>query len=310
MTDIHTPFKGYNGTPLYLYEWLTDADAKGLVVIAHGMAELAGRYDTFARYLNRSGYHVFAADHRGHGRTAGANHLLGHIGKYGFDCITEDQRVLIESVKKRFPGLPVFALGHSFGSFIMQEVAIRYSRLIDGLILSGTAFNDGIDVRLGASLAALQKTIVGGNKPAKLLDRIAFSGNNDAFPETSDAAWLSRDDEAVRAYEADPYCGTLFPITFYHELFSAFSRLADPERQRMIRRDLPVFLFAGDEDPVGDHGKGVTKLRDRYLDTGLTDVTMTLYPGGRHEMLNEQNRDQVFQDVLNWLEVRNRGGSS
>lgn len=310
MTNIHTPFKGYNNTELHLYEWHTDIHAKGLVVIAHGMAEHAGRYDAFARFLNRSGYHVFATDHRGHGKTAGADHRLGQIGPNGFDRITEDQRVLIESLKARFNGYPVFALGHSFGSFIMQEVAIRYSRLIDGLILSGTAFNDGIDVRLGAGLAAVQKKIVGGHKPAKLLDRIAFSGNNDAFPETSDAAWLSRDEQAVRAYEADPYCGTLFPITFYHELFSAFPRLADPERQGMIRRDLPVFLFAGDKDPVGDLGRGVTKLRDRYRALGLTDVTMTLYPGGRHEMLNEQNRDEVFQDVLAWLEVRTPGGSA
>ncbi|WP_198155054.1 alpha/beta hydrolase [Salisediminibacterium beveridgei] len=296
---------GYDNQPLFVYQWTAIPSPKALVLIAHGMAEHGGRYEAFASYLNKQGYAVAASDHRGHGRTAGADHLLGQIGSDGFHKIVEDQRVLVETFKTRFPDTPVILLGHSFGSFITQEFMIRYGRLIDGVILSGTTVNAGIDVCLGAKLAAIQERLFGGEKPAALLDKVAFSGNNDGFDDAdlSDAAWLSRDTEAVRSYDADPYCGTLFPIVFYKELFTSLPKLVEPERLRMVPKSLPVLLISGDRDPVGKNGTGVITLKRMYDQLGLTDVTMTLYPNGRHEMLNEINRREVFDDVRNWLET-------
>lgn len=297
--------QGYDNQPLFVYQWTDIPSPKALVLITHGMAEHAGRYEAFAKYLNEHGYAVIAPDHRGHGRTAGADHLLGQIGSNGFQRIVEDQRILVESFSARFPDTPFIILGHSFGSFITQEFTIRYGRLIDGVILSGTTVNNGIDVCLGAKLAVVQERLFGGEKPATFLDKVAFSGNNDGFDDAhqSEAAWLSRDPEAIRAYDDDPYCGTLFPIVFYKELFTNLPKLVEPERLRMIPKSLPVMLISGDRDPVGGNGTGVIKLKRIYEQLGLTDVTMTLYPDGRHEMLNEINRHEVFDDIRNWLET-------
>lgn len=294
---------GYEDQPLFVYQWTDVPSPKAFILIAHGMAEHAGRYEAFAKFLNQQGYAVAASDHRGHGRTAGMDHLLGQIGTNGFQKIVEDQRVLIDTFKKRYPDTPFILFGHSFGSFITQEFMIRYGRMIDGVILSGTTVNAGTDVVLGAKLANLQQKLFGQRKPAKLLDKIAFSGNNDGFDdaEKSDAAWLSRDNEKVRAYEKDPFCGTLFPIVFYKELFTNLPKLAEPERLNMIPKSLPALLFAGNQDPVSRGGKGVVELKEAYDQSGMEDVSMKLYPEGRHEMLNEINHDEVFEDVLRWL---------
>jgi alpha-beta hydrolase superfamily lysophospholipase len=262
-----------------------------VVQIAHGMGEHIGRYAETIQALVSAGLTVYGNDHRGHGRTAPSAALLGDFGEGGFDLLVEDIGRLSRIARQENPGAPFMLLGHSMGSFAAQQFVLDHSRGIDGLILSGSGALDGL-ARLAATAPAGANVLNAPFEPARTpLD------------------WLSRDSAVVDAFRSDPLCFPALQPASFSSFLAAARRLSDPVRLRNIRDDLPIYLFSGSEDPVGQQLEGVEALILRYQCAGVYNVVHDFYAGGRHEMLNEINRDEVRTRLLGWIDaVLERGG--
>jgi alpha-beta hydrolase superfamily lysophospholipase len=260
--------------------WDTRGPARALVQIAHGMGEHMGRYADTVDALVAAGLTVYGNDHRGHGLSA---HSQGEFGRGGFELLVQDMVRLSEIAREKNPGLPLLLLGHGMGSFAAQRYVIDHSHDVDGLILSGSGALDGL------TRAALPET-AGSN-----LLNAAFE------PARTPFDWLCRDQAIVDAFMADPRCFEVLQPDSLVSFLGAAPRLYDPAALGKIRRDLPIYLFSGSEDPVGQQLRGLHKLIGRYRDAGLRDIAFDFYPGGRHEMLNEINRRQVQSRLLGWI---------
>ncbi|HZK32886.1 MAG TPA: alpha/beta hydrolase [Tissierellaceae bacterium] len=298
-------FKSEDGLEVFVYKWEPEnVLVKGIVQISHGMAETAARYERFAKVLTDNGYIVYANDHRGHGNTAGAVEDLGYLGEEdGFERLVKDMHKLSMMAKEENPRLPLFLFGHSMGSFAAQRYIMLYSDDLDGVILSGSNGNQGLILNMGIWMAKREMKKHGPKAKSQKLNDISFGSNNAHFqPSTTDFDWLSRDEVEVKKYIDDPYCGTIFPTSFFYEFLSCLKIVEDKNNFNMIPKDLPIYIFSGDKDPVGKFGKGVMKLYNRYKDIGVKDLCYKLYKDGRHEMLNEVNRDEVMNDVVKWLD--------
>ncbi|WFU46146.1 alpha/beta hydrolase (plasmid) [Bradyrhizobium sp. CB82] len=261
--------------------WESRGPARAAVQIAHGMGEHIGRYADTIDILVASGLVVYANDHRGHGRSA---HMrLGEFGTGGFELLVQDMARLTERAREENPDLPLLLLGHNMGSFAAQRYVIDHSHEIDGLILSGSGALD----RLARSA---------------LLPPAGNNLFNAAFePARTPFDWLSRDRATVDAFLADPLCFADLSAASLASLLGAAPQLHDPAALRRVRRDLPIYLICGDEDPIGQHLRGIHTLISRYADAGLRDIAIDAYPGGRHEMLNEINRYEVHKRLLGWV---------
>ena len=291
-----------DGQIVYYYVWDKVEQPKGVVQIFHGMAEHAKRYESFAKFLNSRGFIVYADDHRGHGKTAGKVEKIGCVGKDGFSNIVDDEYEITQLIKQKYNNIPLVILGHSFGSFVAQEYIIRYSNDIDGAIISGTAYRKGGAVVFGKILSTIGVKLFGEENPSKIIDRLSFLGYNKKINNPKSVhAWLSRDEEKVKEYDDDECCGTTFTSGFWYHFFNGMSMLNKENRIAMIRKSLPIFVFAGTGDPVGSYGKLVKLLYDKYKEAGIKDVSLRLYPDGRHEMLNETNREEVYSDIYKWV---------
>ncbi|MEV2696011.1 alpha/beta hydrolase [Paenibacillus larvae] len=288
---------------IHVYTWqpLEQVPIRGVVQIAHGMTETAKRYERFAASLAKEGYIVYANDHRGHGLTAKHPDELGYVGEDGFNWMVRNMGQLSEEIKRRHPGLPLFLFAHSMGSFLAQKYIYTFSRHIDGVILSGSNGPRGIELALGIAVTRTIMSIKGKKYRSKWVDSLEFGGFNKAFePTKTPFDWLSRDEEEVEKYIADPYCGNLSTVSFYHDFFRLLRDIHKTESMSKIPKDLPIFVLAGEQDPVGNMGKGIQKLMKTYSRLGL-QAESKLYPGARHEILNELNRDEVTIDVIDWL---------
>jgi Lysophospholipase len=293
---------GNDGKEVTVYNWSNVEKPRAVVQIIHGMAEHAARYGRLAAFLNENRIAVYGEDHRGHGRTAGSVEKLGCIGKDGFNNIVEDNHILFNKIKQMHPEIPVIILGHSFGSFITQEYITRYGNELAGVILSGTSMMDDMEVKAGSILAAILKTVFGEEKQSKFLDGLSFNSYNRRVSNPAGKFdWLSRDREELQKYEQDPYCGTVFTTGFYYYFLKDLNSLYKEEKLDRIPKDLPIFIAAGDSDPLGKYGRDVEKLHSLYINKGLKSVRFKLYPGARHEILNEINRDEVMKEFLGWI---------
>ena len=261
--------------------WDSRGPARAVVQIAHGMGEHMGRYADTVDVLVEAGLTVYANDHRGHGRSAHSQ--LGELGSGGFEVLVQDMIRLSEIAREENPDLPLLLLGHDMGSFAAQRYVIDHSHEIAGLILSGSGALEGF------ARAALPET-AGSN-----LLNAAFE------PARTPFDWLCRDQGIVDAFMADPLCFEDLQPDSLASFLGTAPRLYDPAALRKIRGDLPVYLFSGSEDPVGQHLRGLRRLIGRYRDAGLSDIAFDFYPGGRHEMLNEINRRQVQTRLLGWI---------
>ncbi|MNI05059.1 Phospholipase YtpA [compost metagenome] len=296
-----------DGTQLCIYNWSPSSEVqpKAVVQIAHGMAENAGRYRRLAAVLTKKGYIVYANDHRGHGQTAGTVDQAGIFPKDSFNLMCSDMAQISGYIRDKHEALPIYLMGHSMGSFLTQQYMYQYPNLVNGFILSGSNGKSNPMLAVGAAVASTEARFRGETYRSKLLNQLSFGSYNKLFqPNRTEFDWLSRDNDEVDAYIADPYCGALFTAGFYRDFLKGLQRIHNPENMRLIPKDIPVYIFSGDKDPVGAMGKGITALVDKYHSLGLTQVTSKLYAGGRHEMLNETNRDEVMKDLLDWLDAR------
>jgi alpha-beta hydrolase superfamily lysophospholipase len=308
-------FEADDGTRLFLRRWSgpENTPPRGILHIVHGMAEHSLRYDRLARRLCGAGFEVWAADQRGHGRTAdpgvnglGQGGLLGYCGDGdGFSRVVEDIGQIQARIGQSYPGVPLFLLGHSWGSFIVQEYIEGHGRELAGCILSGTRGPGGAAIRMGKPVMALIAALRGSRRVSALAFAIADGPYKKPFrPNRTAFDWLSRDEKEVDAYVADPLCGNRCSSGFYRDMIGALERIHRPERMDAIRRDLPVYVFSGSADPVGDMGSSPTALVEAYRSMKIGDLEFVLYPGARHETLNETNREEVMENLLAWLTKR------
>ncbi|WP_025728727.1 alpha/beta hydrolase [Atopobacter phocae] len=287
------------------YKWnqLTQP-AKGVVQIAHGMAETASRYEHFAKALNENGWIVYANDHRGHGESADSKEQLGYLGETkGFERLVSDMDMLTTIIRNENPTLPIYLFGHSMGSFASQRYLMDYHNRIDGVILSGSNGEQGLlTLNAGQLLAQLEMSIRGKKAKSRLMNQLIFGRYNRLFkPKRTGFKWLSRDKHEVDKYVQNPYAGGIFPTSFYVYLINNLKYIENQKNFYKIPKNIPIFIISGSDDPVGDYGKGVKKLYQRYKQLLVKSVEMKIYHQARHELLNETNKDEVIVDIINWL---------
>jgi alpha-beta hydrolase superfamily lysophospholipase len=275
-----------NGQTIAVYRWLPAGDPRGVVQLTHGMGEHILRYGHLAEALTDAGFLVQGQDHRGHGATARANGTeAGSLGPGGWDELVTDIGRLVERGRQDAPGVPLVLFGHSMGSFAVQQYLLDHSEDVDAAALTGTTLLDMIEGALDTS---------------KPVDLSAF--NAPFAPARTDYDWLSRDEAQVDAYIADPWCGFGLDSTAGTEMLAAGRAVADPQRLAAMRQDLPVYIAVGEHDPVGGPVVVAQALADRYREAGLKDVTFRVWPGARHEILNETDRAEVEGELLSWIE--------
>lgn len=291
-----------DGVEIQVHRWLPDGAVRGIVQVVHGLAEHGARYGRFAERLTREGWAVYASDHRGHGRTATSDEALGHFAdEDGWSRVIADLRMIAQHARREHPGVPFVLFGHSMGSFLSKSLVLRHPQEVDALILSGSNAGGGALVTAGKQVAKLERLRLGRRGKSALLATMSFGNYNRGFEGRTEFDWLSRDPKEVDVYVADPRCGFRASAQLWIDLLGALEELGRAEWAR-LPRELPVYVFAGELDPVGEKGAGVRRLVATLRGAGMTNVTERLYPEGRHEMLNETNRDEVAADVVRWLD--------
>jgi alpha-beta hydrolase superfamily lysophospholipase len=292
---------------LHAMLWLPDdGTVRAVIQLSHGIAEHIARYDAFARFMADNGFLVAGNSLQGHGLSAaGETGRRVFADKNGWDIAVNDMRALYEKESAEYPGLPYFLLGHSMGSFLARTFIIRFPELLTGCVLSGTGQQPGLLIHVGLAAAGLEKALFGAGCPSVRLNRLSFGAYNRRIPHhRTPHDWLSRDAEIVDLYEADDACGFVPSAGMFSDMLGGIRFIGKKKNIGRMRKSLPVLMISGVEDPVGDYGKGPKKVRDLFEAAGLPDVTLKLYEGARHEVLNELNRREVFQDILRWLQER------
>ena len=281
--------------------YIPDEAPRGILQISHGMCEYIGRYDSFMGYMAEQGFVVAGHDHLGHGATSEEKDY-GFFGEQdGYVHLVEDLHKMTDIVKQKFGDLPYFLLGHSMGSFIARLYLSRYGDDLDGAIICGTG---GPNPMTGLGLFMANRTCrkKGSFYRSKTLDRMAFgSFNRKCKPGRTSKDWLTRDNAIVDKYLNDPKCMFLFTAAGFRDLLTLSGKANDAQWYQSLNANLPLLLISGDMDPVGNYGKGVRKVYSRLKKAGIQDVSMNLYPGGRHEILNETDRELVYLDVQRWM---------
>ncbi|WP_164668162.1 alpha/beta hydrolase [Virgibacillus doumboii] len=291
-------------TEVFVKKWYNPSkQPKAIVQLAHGMVEHIERYKDFAEFLVENDFVVYGNDHRGHGKTGEQQGLMGYLSdKDGFQKTTDDLVKITEQIKQDYRNTPIFLLGHSMGSFLARDYIREYSSTIDGVILSGTGFYP-------RPVTILAKRIASGLPPKKesnLMNSLVFHSNNKRLKnKQTDFDWLSSDSKIVQGYMDDPLCGRIPTARFFYDLMDGLTTIHNKNLNKTIRSDLPMMLISGTDDPIGDYGKGVWKTASLYHEAGLENVVTMLFEQGRHELLNEKNRDEVYQAILDWIIVHN-----
>lgn len=285
---------------LFVRRWLPLGRARAAVQIIHGMAEHGGRYARLAQALTAAGYAVYAADLPGHGRSVRSPDELGHFSHW--NEVLAGLNSLRGHIEQELKNPPLFMLGHSMGSFLLQDYLVEHGRGLQGAVLSATTGDMGALRAVGLRLIQLESLWYGLRHRSALAETLSFKDFNKKFKPTRTAFdWLSRDALEVDKYLADARCGFRCSCALWMELMRAGAGLGDPQRLARIPKTIPVLMIAGSEDPVTQGEKGPRALERHYRAANLRRVGVRMYEGARHELFNETCRDQVTQDLLEWL---------
>ena len=281
-------------------------DADSCLVLSHGMQEHSGRYTRFAEFLNAHRIAFAAEDHRGHGQTALKNGGMSALSflaeKDGFNRVTQDVYEVILYVKQKFKGKPVYLFGHSFGSFIAQNLIELHGQDINKAVICGTAGPRRFLIAAAKAAGFAAKSLFGAKKRSVLMNALTFGLYNAKIPHPETRFdWLSRDKEAVSSFINDPLCASLASCGFLYDIYSGLNQIHRKSNIARIPKDLSVLLISGSEDPVGSYSKTVKKLYAEYKRQKIKDTRLILYEGARHELLNEINKEEVMNDVLAFL---------
>ena len=299
-TDFYFPSCGAG--MIHGCRWEPKGQIVGVVQIVHGVAEYAARYDTFASFLTEQGFLVVASDHMGHGGSIGSDGTQGYFEGGWFKVVADVYR-LLSYTRMEFPDVPYILLGHSMGSFLVRTLLARYPKCdISAAILSGTAWMHRGIINSGIAAATLVCKHQDPKKPSKLLNDMMFGGYNRKVEHKRTAFdWLTRDQKIVDAYVADPLCGFTVTAGLAKDMLMGLKYIQEPEHLDKMRKDLPILFVAGSDDPVGGYGEGVKQAAQAFVQSGMENVSMRLYPLCRHEVLNELNREEVYANILQWL---------
>ncbi len=275
---------------------------KGVVQIAHGMAEHHERYEDFIAFLNKNGFIVYINDHLGHGKSVTSNNELGYFGKKdGYVYLVEDMKALSDIAKEENPDLPFVLFGHSMGSMLARLYTEKYGENLDGVIYCGTT-GPNAAASAGIALTKIITKIKGDHYRSELINNLAFGAYNNKFkPARTAFDWLTTDNNIVDKYIDDPYCGFLFTANGYRDLMTLISVISRADWYTSVPDNLPVYLIAGNDDPVGAYGKGIKTVYNGLYDSKHDNVSMKLYDGMRHEILNEHGKEEVYNDILEWI---------
>lgn len=280
-----------------------DAEPRAIVQIIHGIAEYIGRYDEFMSFLADNGIIAVGTDHLGHGKSIESEEQTGFFAyDNGWDYVVRDEEVLRLAMHENYPELPIIVFGHSMGSFMTRTLLIRYPDAFNAAIISGTGNQGAALVNGGLFMGNLVTGLRGAHHYSKFLNNLAFGSYNKIYdnPKT-EYDWLSRDETNVQKYIDDPLCGFIPSCSLFRDMMTGVKFITNKKNLTAMNKDMPVYFMSGDMDPVGECGKGVQKAYNNFLEAGMKDVSIKLYPGGRHEMLNEINKDEVYADILAWL---------
>ncbi|MDE7477441.1 MAG: alpha/beta hydrolase [Lachnospiraceae bacterium] len=291
---------------LHVVLWEPDTEVKAVVQISHGMTEMIDRYEDFARFLNQHGYAVIGNDHLGHGLTAGNDADLGYFCPQNMSLtVGADLHRVTRYAKKKYKNKPYFLLGHSMGSFMARRYLMTYGMELDGAVLCGTGSQNGLTLVAGTIVSNALRFMVGDRFRSRLLRLNAFSLYQNRIPNPrTKSDWLTRDTKIVDFCTSNKYCSYMFTVNGYRTLFEVLSFIQRKQNIDRIPKELPIFFIAGGQDPVGHYGKDVPRIASRYKKAGIEDVSLKIYQDDRHEVLNELDKDQVYEDVLSWLDSK------
>jgi alpha-beta hydrolase superfamily lysophospholipase len=305
-------FTDRDNIEIFVYKWTPEITPKAVIQIIHGLAEHAKRYTQVAEVLCNEGYVCYANDQRGHGRTAGdltKSTLKGNagvLGPNGWEGVVNDVHELSRIIKNDFPNLPLFLIGHSWGAFIAQDYIQEWGNEIRGCILSGTNGKvRGLVIKAGKLILKGEIKKLGPTEPSPKMYEMNFKSNNRLWKNDEGATgfeWLSRDKDEVQKYIDDPWCGFIPPPSLWLEFINGFEKVYNEANERKIPKDLPIHFISGSLDPVGNKSKGVKAMINRFEKYGMKNITYKFYENARHELFNEINRNEVFKDVIHWLD--------
>lgn len=294
-------FKSFDDKEIYVYEWTDVKEPIGVVQIIHGMTEHAKRYRDFAKFLNKHGFIVIADDHRGHGLTDSES--LGYSKGNMFEDTVKDEIELTKYYQKKYPKLPYYIFGFSYGSFITQSYISYNGNNITGAVIGGSNKKKDFEVYLGSLVTNIVNLFGGEEKEAKLIEKLSFGAYSKKF---SDGEWLSHDAENNKNYHKDKYCGFTCSNRFYADFFNGLKKLYTKKYKKRLRTNLPLLLISGSNDPVGDMGKGMQKLYSYYTKkVGMTSVKLTLLEGYRHEFIGiKEGQEKCFIEILDFFRAK------
>lgn len=288
---------------IHAHMCVPDVKPRAVVQIIHGIAEYIDRYDDFMMFLATNGIVAVGNDHLGHGKSITAPEQKGFFAdENGWDYAVNDEEILRLAMKENYPEIPVIAFGHSMGSFLTRTHIIRFPQGFDAAIISGTGNQGAALVTGGLTMGNLVVSLKGPHHYSNFLNNLAFGSYNKIYdnPKTTHD-WLTRDEAVVEKYLADPLCGFVPSCSLFRDMMVGVKFITNVKNLDAMNKDMPVYFMSGSMDPVGECGKGVELAYNNFLKAGMKDVTMKLYEGGRHEMLNEINNQEVYADILNWL---------
>ncbi|MCJ0932657.1 alpha/beta hydrolase [Virgibacillus halodenitrificans] len=289
-----------DGVEVFVRKWYkSNTQPRAAIQLSHGMVEHIGRYHDFAEYLVNQGYVVYGNDHRGHGYTGEKQGRMGYFAeKNGFAKTADDLYQITEMIKDEFPSIPVFLFGHSMGSFLVRYYLQKYSEIISGVILLGTGYFPTAQSIAGKQLANLLPP----KQESKLMNSLAFGTYNKKIKDQNTSFdWLSGDETAIQNYIDDPYTGFIPTARFFYDLMDGLIHIHDRKFNKSIRADIPMLILSGDADPVGNYSKGIWKTAHLYEAVGLKNIVTMLFTDGRHELLNERNKEVVYGAIVNWI---------
>jgi alpha-beta hydrolase superfamily lysophospholipase len=292
----------YSGTKIHVIQWIPDQPIIGILQIAHGMVEYIERYEEFATYLNQYGILVVGNDHLGHGSSVNSKEDYGFFGdKNGSDILVHDMHSLRSRMQEAYPSVPYFMLGHSMGSFLLRKYITKYESGLAGVIIMGTGYFPSFILKIGKAWTYLGALLYGWNRPAKTLDGILFTKDKSEREDDYTNSWLSKETEIVRRYKEDERSQFVFTYNGYYCLFDTIDYLTKKKHLRNMDADIPVLILSGQEDKLGMRGHGVTRFYRQLKKYPIHDIQLHLFPGDRHELLNETDREEIYERISQWI---------
>ena len=291
------------GRTLHAFRCIPEGEVRAIVQLSHGMVEFIDRYKPLAEDLSGRGILVTGHDHLGHGGSIRTKDDYGYFAEPdGNRAVLDDLHAMTTLTKQLYPGVPYFLLGHSMGSFYARQYLCEYGAELDGAILMGTGYQPKALVTLARTVCRVLAVFFGWQHRSKLVRDLSFLGYNKGLEGRTPHDWLNRDPAEVDKYRADERCMFTFTLNAYYSMFTGILRLYDPDFLNRMPKDLPLLFLAGDADPVGEQSKGVQRAIDSLKAVGVQNITQKFYPGARHELLVELNRQEIFADIGSWLD--------